>query len=91
MPHGYFDEETVEALTALRERALRDRREELLAEFPTAAWRRQGDQHLAFDGESLYRNWLRYIAAAEARAAPRRMFASRGASSGRVQGAKPLG
>src|SRR2546423_12282332 len=30
-PHGYFDQETVEALIALRERALIDRREELLA------------------------------------------------------------
>src|SRR4029077_9265986 len=36
MPHGYFDQETVETLTALRERALVDRREALLAEFPTA-------------------------------------------------------
>jgi len=35
-PHGYFDPETVEALTALRERAMLDRREELLAGFPTA-------------------------------------------------------
>src|SRR4029077_10668579 len=37
MPHGYFDQETVEALRALRERAVADRREELLAGFPTAA------------------------------------------------------
>src|SRR5467141_2859987 len=33
-PHGYFDLETVRALTSLQERALSDRREALLAEFP---------------------------------------------------------
>ena len=55
MPHGYFDEETVAALTALRERALFDRREELLAEFPTAmaagkvtnTWRSTGREPLS--------------------------------------------
>jgi len=60
-PQGYFDQETVEALVALRERALLDRREALLAEFPlemaagklTNTWRSTA--------ESLYRNWLRYI------------------------------
>ena len=36
MPAGYFDRETVEALTALRARALVDRREELISEFPIA-------------------------------------------------------
>src|SRR6266850_4663610 len=36
MPHGYFDAATTEALTALRERALVDRREALLTEFPVA-------------------------------------------------------
>jgi hypothetical protein len=36
MPRGYFDENTVDVLTALRERALCDRREELLADFPAA-------------------------------------------------------
>ncbi len=62
-PHGYFDEETVAALVALRERALTDRREELLAEFPlemaagklTNTWRATA--------ETLYRNWLAYIRA----------------------------
>src|SRR3989441_6033546 len=35
MPQGYFNGPTVEALTALRERALADRREEVLSDFPT--------------------------------------------------------
>jgi len=34
MPHGYFDEATTGALTALSARALVERREELLTEFP---------------------------------------------------------
>ena len=61
MPEGYFDDDVVEALDALRTHALADRREEVLAEFPTAlaagtvtnAWRSTA--------ESLYRNWLLYI------------------------------
>jgi homoserine O-succinyltransferase len=63
LPHGYFDEETAEALSALRERALRDRREELLAEFPTAMAARNVTNTWRTTGESLYRNWLRYIGA----------------------------
>jgi homoserine O-succinyltransferase len=63
MPHGYFDRETVEALTALRERALLDRREELLAEFPTAMAAGKVTNTWRSTAESLYRNWLRYICA----------------------------
>ncbi len=63
MPHGYFDEETVEALTALRERALLDRREELLAEFPTAMAAGKVTNTWRSTAESLYRNWLQYIRA----------------------------
>src|SRR5205823_14428334 len=37
MPEGYFDDATVEALTALRERAASDRREAVPADCPTAA------------------------------------------------------
>jgi homoserine O-succinyltransferase len=68
VPQGYFDEETVHALTTLRERALSDRREELLAEFPlemavgkvTNTWRSTA--------QGLYRNWLLYILAQKAQA-----------------------
>ena len=63
MPHGYFDEETVEALTALRERALVDRREELLAEFPTAMAAGKVTNTWRSTAENLYRNWLVYIRA----------------------------
>jgi homoserine O-succinyltransferase len=63
MPHGYFDEETVEVLTALRERALLDRREELLAEFPTAMAAGKVTNTWRSTAENLYRNWLVYIRA----------------------------
>jgi homoserine O-succinyltransferase/O-acetyltransferase len=63
MPHGYFDQETVEALTALRQRALVDRREELLAEFPTAMAAGKVTNTWRSTAESLYRNWLLYIRA----------------------------
>jgi homoserine O-succinyltransferase len=61
MPHGVFDEQTVEALTALRERALVDRREELLADFPTAMAAGKVTNTWRSTAESLYRNWLLYI------------------------------
>ena len=68
MPHGYFDEETVEALTALQERARLDRREELLAEFPIAMAARKVTNTWRSTAESLYRNWLQYICAQKQRA-----------------------
>ena len=61
MPEGYFDEETVRALMMLRERASVDRREELLAEFPTATAAGKVSNTWRSAAESLYRNWLRYI------------------------------
>jgi homoserine O-succinyltransferase len=63
MPHGYFDQDTIAALTALRERALVDRREELLAEFPTAMAAAKVTNTWRSTAVGLYRNWLRYICA----------------------------
>jgi homoserine O-succinyltransferase len=62
MPQGYFDQETVGALTALRERALLDRREELLADFPIAMAAGKVSNTWRSTAESLYRNWLLFIA-----------------------------
>jgi homoserine O-succinyltransferase len=66
MPRGYFDEPTVAALSALRERALMDRREAVLAEFPTdladavtSTWRPAAVH--------VYRNWLSYLCARKVR------------------------
>jgi homoserine O-succinyltransferase len=63
MPQGYFDEETAHALTALRERALSNRREELLAEFPLAMAAGKVTNNWRSTAEGLYRNWLQYICA----------------------------
>ena len=69
IPDGYFDVTTVEALTAFQARALTERREDLLAEFPTAraaavmnTWRAAAIR--------LYRNWLRYLQARKMGASP---------------------
>jgi len=66
MPQGYFDDDTVEALTALRERALSDRREELLADFPTALAAGKVTNTWRSSARRLYRNWLRYISTQKA-------------------------
>jgi homoserine O-succinyltransferase/O-acetyltransferase len=60
MPQGYFDEHATAALTALRTRAVSNRCEQSLADFPVAmrgpagsVWR----PHAV----GFYRNWLRYL------------------------------
>jgi homoserine O-succinyltransferase len=65
LPHGYFDEETIAALTTLQERSLADRREERLAEFPTALAAGRVTNNWRSSAEGLYRNWLRCIGAAK--------------------------
>jgi homoserine O-succinyltransferase len=65
MPQGYFDEETVQALTTLRERATSDRCEERLAEFPIAMAAGKVTNNWRSTAEGLYRNWLLYIGAAK--------------------------
>jgi len=62
MPQGYFDDELVEALTALRQRLTSDRREELLAEFPIAAAIGKVASTWHSTAQTLYRNWLLYLA-----------------------------
>ena len=65
MPQGYFTPDAVRALTALQARALADRREDLLQEFPASAyhvtntWRRTGT--------AIYRGWLEYVCAQKER------------------------
>jgi homoserine O-succinyltransferase len=62
MPLGYFACDIERALTALRERALVDRHEALLAEFPVAAASASVTSKWRAGAEALYRNWLAYIA-----------------------------
>jgi homoserine O-succinyltransferase len=61
MPRGYFDAATIDTLAALQRRALVDRREELLADFPTADAAAKVTNTWRGAGEGLYRNWLRYL------------------------------
>ena len=61
MPRGYFDDTTVEALTTLRERALVDRREEVLADFPTALAAGTVTNSWRSSATCIYRNWLSYL------------------------------
>ena len=63
MPQGYFDEATVEALTTLRERALSDRREEVLTDFPTALAAGTVTNTWRSSATRIYRNWLSYLCA----------------------------
>jgi len=61
MPKGYFDDATVDALTVLRERALVDRREEMIADFPTALAAGTVTNTWRTTATRVYRNWLSYL------------------------------
>jgi homoserine O-succinyltransferase len=65
MPTGYLDEETERQLAALKRRALQDRREALLADFPTATAAARVTNNWRPSGERFYRNWLGCIEAAK--------------------------
>jgi homoserine O-succinyltransferase len=58
MPQGYFDEETTAILTAVRDRALSDCRDELLAYFPAALLQPKTDNTWRPAAVNIYRNWL---------------------------------
>jgi homoserine O-succinyltransferase len=63
MPHRYFDRDTTALLTSLQDRALSDRRMELLADFPAV----QVEKRIANAWHSMaapvYGNWLAYLCA----------------------------
>jgi len=67
MPEGYFDESTADRLTALREEASFDRREELLADFPAARVERRLANTWRSAAASIYGNWLMYLCAQKER------------------------
>jgi len=67
MPRGYFDDDTVAALSAIRERALSDRREKLLAEFPTDIAAGRVTNTWGPAAARVYRNWLLYMCAQKGR------------------------
>jgi len=61
MPQGYFDKQTVDAMIALQKRALSDRRDALLADFPMAMATDNVINTWRSSAQGLYRNWLQYI------------------------------
>jgi homoserine O-succinyltransferase/O-acetyltransferase len=77
LPCGYFDAATADLLTGLRARALADRREELLAEFPGAAAERGIRNVWRPAAGRIYRNWLARIAAQKFRPLEVRDLAAR--------------
>jgi homoserine O-succinyltransferase/O-acetyltransferase len=77
VPQGYFSEQTTALLEAFRRRAVGDRREKLIADFPMAAlevglgntWRRSAI--------AIYKNWVDCLAARKAQRRPSIMPAHR--------------
>jgi homoserine O-succinyltransferase len=62
MPHGYFNKAATKSLAEFRERALSQRREELMAEFPEAVLSIGLERVWHSAATRLYRNWLQYVA-----------------------------
>jgi homoserine O-succinyltransferase/O-acetyltransferase len=66
MPQGYFDEHAMAELATFRLRAIADRREDLIADFPSAA----AEAGLTLDRDSqaarIYGNWLSHLSAKKA-------------------------
>jgi len=69
LPHGYFDAAATEQVAGLRARALRDRREELLAELPVVTVEQSLRAHWRPAAERLYANWLAEVTALKSRRA----------------------
>ncbi len=67
LPCGYVDPDTAILLTNLRERALGDRREELLAEFPVTAVESTLKNTWRSTAACIYRNWLTHLRAEKER------------------------
>ena len=61
LPVGYFDQGTIDALSALRDQAVADRHEMLLAQFPLAIAMRRVRDPWRSAAVCLYRNWLQYL------------------------------
>jgi homoserine O-succinyltransferase/O-acetyltransferase len=61
MPRGYFDEYDAAELDAVRQKALSERREELLPDFPTAVLAARLRNTWRPAAVRMYRNWLLYL------------------------------
>jgi len=61
MPKGYFDKQTADMLEAFHARALLDRRDEMLSEFPIAMTARTLSNTWQSQASCACRNWLSYV------------------------------
>jgi homoserine O-succinyltransferase len=61
IPRGYFDFEAVRVMAALQEKAMSDRRQELLLDFPMARLEERIKNRWRGAGAHLYRNWLVHL------------------------------
>jgi homoserine O-succinyltransferase/O-acetyltransferase len=66
MPKGYFDAAAAKLLTDFRELVLRDRREELIADFPETAVAGTLQNNWRSSATAIYRNWLQYLVSKKA-------------------------
>ena len=62
MPHGYFEGAAVEALTQFRRRALSERHEELMTEFPEAVMSNGSQSPWHSAAHHIYHSWLQQVA-----------------------------
>jgi ABC-type sulfate transport system substrate-binding protein len=66
-PIGYFDRETTDILVGVQEQAVRDRRPEILADFPFARVEKNLAKTWDTTAVQVYGNWLTYLCAQKER------------------------
>ena len=74
MPDGYFDRETTNILALAQERAVRDRRAEILAEFPFSRVEKNLTKTWDSSAVQVYGNWLTYVCAQKERSMRQRQI-----------------
>lgn len=65
LPQGYFDAAASQLLADFREKAIENRGEEILAEFPEAAVAATLQNSWQASASAVYRNWLQYLRSAK--------------------------
>jgi homoserine O-succinyltransferase len=81
LPRGYFEQNVVDALSVLRDRAMADRSEELLADFPLGLLENRVKNNWLSTGARLYGNWLRGLGAQKQKRARQANSATRPAEA----------
>ncbi len=80
MPQTYFDQDTTDVLTAIKERAISGRREQLLADVATALAQRKIRNTWHRTARRVYVNWLGHLASQKERRLRRSKPAMKGAN-----------